>query len=175
MSSGPDQDQGFGMVVDAGSTEKEGQKSAIDWNAFFDEGHELKDLMMTDPQNPPAGLFPEYAALDQADAAINLGLKELDRKSQDITDNFLDNDATDTFELNLNAALEKEDWVMLDAFDCQVTGDHLQSLSGVAPKDGVEKPFNEAVGDVKDVLPELKIELPPELQNTFTNKIGATI
>lgn len=175
-SGGPEQSQGsFGMLTSAGSSEEGAQKSTSDWNAFFDNGHPLAEFMKTDPDNPPEALFPEFAVLAQANAAIDNGLQDLDRKSQDITDNFLDNDGQDTFSLNLNAALEKEDWVMLDAFDCQVTGDHLQSLSGVSPKEGIEKPFTAAVGDVKEVLPELKIELPPELKNTFTNDMTARV
>ncbi|MCK6418290.1 MAG: hypothetical protein L6Q57_05040 [Alphaproteobacteria bacterium] len=39
--------------------------SALNWNAFFDQGHSLTDLMAVDPNNPSPDLIPEMKQIAQ--------------------------------------------------------------------------------------------------------------
>ncbi len=51
--------------------------SGFNWKDFFDQGHQIADLMAIDPDNPQAHLVPEIVALNTMESNIDEGLNHI--------------------------------------------------------------------------------------------------
>src|SRR5690606_14805569 len=56
------------MAADEGPA-TEMKKSALGWEKFFEQDHDLRDLMALDPDDPSPELVPEWKELDDIDNA----------------------------------------------------------------------------------------------------------
>ena len=72
--------------TNAFKAEPEMGKSQFDWEKFFDDGHELGDLMLLDPDNPSPDIVPEFAALDAIDNEADEVLAVLDHVREEKRD-----------------------------------------------------------------------------------------
>lgn len=72
----------FQEIVD-GQIDQGPEASGLDWEAFFEQGHSLDDLMAIDPDNPTLGQVPEFDQLDIAenDAAQVMGSLKATRET----------------------------------------------------------------------------------------------
>lgn len=130
--------------------------SSFNWQEFFEQGHELVDLMAIDPDNPPASLVPEYEELDALDNTADLVLDGLQRVEE-----ILDSDP----------ALENDEVTLVDV---EVWGGSLAQTHGVSATRNDVAALNEPVAAMahalEDAAPRAAVD--EELQTRLSQTMG---
>lgn len=127
-------------------------KTQFDWKQFFDDGHELGDLMLLDPDDPSPDIVPEFAALDAIDNEADEVLAVLDHVREEKGD---------------EPAREEEQKLTAAEIDFNIKSMH--EISGLTPKPSDAKTLKESEAR-EDVLAALKRQMEPDLYKPAFNR-----